>query len=125
VRPSLEELEARVWGPPVGDDYPPGPPGHGCASFTQAADGALEWRRLAILARWQYLFATHGAVPTRRDVQEFVAVARALGRSEAEIENFTRHFPAEWFQWPYRRPRWRELHGLYDSTSPFLERPND
>jgi hypothetical protein len=113
---------ARPW---AEDEYSPGPAGHGCTSFTQRRPPtptyeALERRRIAILARWKCLEASAFDEPTRADIREFIAVARALGRSEEQIAKFTRHFPEDWYQYPYRRPKWREIHDLYDETTPSI-----
>lgn len=109
-----------AWARPWAEaDYPPGPPGHGCTSFTvrrppAPVPDALERRRAAIVARWGRLRASTAEQPTRADVREFIAVARALGHSEERIEQFARHFPKDWWQYPYRRPTWREVHDMHE-----------
>jgi hypothetical protein len=127
-RLSLDEMESSVWGPSEDHGGPtPGPPGHGCTSFTiqgtitPAAD--LERRRLAAIKRWKFLLANQHIQPTRDDVLEYIAVGKALGRTDAQIARFTQHFPEHWFQYPYRRLTWRELHELYDATTPWLTKP--
>jgi hypothetical protein len=78
----------------------------------------LEQRRRAIVQRLKP-YRRNGRTPPDEDLEELYAVAKAYGLNTGD---WRKDNTSAWWQHPFHRPTWRELHALYDSTSPLLEK---